>query len=192
MKNIFIFVSMIGAAILTQAKPCATQTIKYGRDNVELMRIADKPERTLMGQPIPGEAKVLTSGFYMFVRHNQRWNVYRCADEMKRFSLNHCALKNDFEFGNLVKHYGDSGITVRKIADDTLQVKLNVAGGEVLSYYDVQSVGNGLAIVENKFKADKKQPHLGGHEPIALGVCGESQSTTTGVRTSPTKTKISQ
>lgn len=87
-----------------------------GNEEVELIQTTSKPEVAANGQAIRSSATVLVSGVYMFVRNGQTWNVYRCvydinpnkADKNPGLNLNSCVLKNDFEFGNLVKRYGNS------------------------------------------------------------------------------------
>lgn len=176
MKKIFLVLASLGFSLQTFADPCGTKSIKFGSDKLELIKIADKPEKTMQGQPIKGADEVLISGIYMFVRNGQTWNIYRCADDTNSLNLNNCVVKNDFEFGNLVKRYGTSGITVRKTDSNRLQVRLNVAGNEELDYYDVRATEKGMEVIQNQYKENKVQRYLSHHEQVSLGVCSNSES----------------
>lgn len=171
MKKIFLVLFAVGlTSSLANAEICGPKTIQVGNDQLELIRMSYKPEKTANGQQIRGSETVLVSGVYMFVRNGQMWNVYRCAD-YRLLDLNKCVLKNDFEFGNLVKRYGNSGITVRKTDTNRLEVRLNVAGTEELDYYDVKATSEGMEVIQNKYKENKQQRHLSHHEAVSLGVC---------------------
>lgn len=168
---------------LAKADPCGSKSIQIGDAQLELIKVTDKPEKTADGQSIKGSDEVLISGIYMFVRNGQTWNVYRCADDIKRdksnnpvLNLNKCVVKNDFEFGNLVKRYGNSGITVRKTDSNRLEIRLNVAGAEDMDYYDVKSTSEGLEVIQNKFQENKQQRYLSHHERVSLGVCSAKNS----------------
>lgn len=177
MKKIVLVLASLSFSVQSFANPCAAKTVQVGKDKLELVQVKPKPEMTVTGQPIRGSSDVLVSGIYMFVRNGQTWNTYRCADENTKnpvLNLDKCTLKNDFEFGSLVKRYGNSGITVRKTDAKTLQVRLNVAGGEDLDYFDVQATEKGLEVIENKFKPNKQQPSQSRHEIASLGVCDTS------------------
>lgn len=182
MKKIFLVLVSLSFSLSTfAAEPCGSKSIKVGSDNLELIKVTEKPDKTAQGQPIKGGDEVLVSGIYMFVRNGQTWNAYRCADDVKRdkagnavLNLNNCVIKNDFEFGNLVKRYGNSGITVRKTDSNRLQIRLNVVGAEDLDYYDVKSTSEGLEVIQNKFKENKQQRYLSHHETVSLGTCAKA------------------
>lgn len=191
MKKMFLVLASLGFSVSSfAADPCGSKSIKVGNDDLELIKVTEKPEKTAQGQNIKGADEVLVSGIYMFVRNGQTWNTYRCADDVKRdkagnpvLNLNNCVIKNDFEFGNLVKRYGNSGITVRKTDSNRLQVRLNVSGAEDLDFYDVKSTGEGLEVIQNKFKENKQQRYLSHHETVSLGTCskaGAKNSASTG------------
>lgn len=184
MKKIFLVFTLGLISSLASAETCGPKFIQVGNDQLELLRVTYKPEQAENGQPIRGGETVLVSGVYMFVRNGQTWNVYRCAYDVKRdkagnnaeMNLNSCVIKNDFEFGNLVKRYGNSGITVRKTDTNRLQVRLNVAGTEELDYYDVKATSEGMEVIQNKYKENKQQRHLSHHEPVSLGVCKKADN----------------
>lgn len=184
MKKLLVLLAAGLTSSLASAEICGPKTIQVGNDQLELIRTTYKPEKTADDQVIKGSETVLVSGVYMFVRNGQTWNVYRCADDFKRdkagknamLNLNSCVLKNDFEFGNLVKRYGNSGVTVRKTDTNRLEVRLNVAGNEELDYYDVKATGEGMEVIQNKYKENKQQRHLSRHEPVSLGVCKKSEN----------------
>lgn len=171
---------------MAKADPCGSKSIQIGDAQLELIKVTDKPEKGANGQVIKGSDEVLISGIYMFVRNGQAWNVYRCADDVKRdkannpvLNLNNCVVKNDFEFGNLVKRYGNSGITVRKTDSNRLEIRLNVAGAEDMDYYDVKSTSEGLEVIQNKFQENKQQRYLSHHEHVSLGVCSGAKNSKT-------------
>lgn len=171
---------------MAKADPCGSKSIQIGDAQLELIKVTDKPEKGANGQVIKGSDEVLISGIYMFVRNGQAWNVYRCADDVKRdkannpvLNLNNCVVKNDFEFGNLVKRYGNSGITVRKTDSNRLEIRLNVAGAEDMDYYDVKSTSEGLEVIQNKFQENKQQRYLSHHERVSLGVCSGAKNSKT-------------
>ena len=163
MKNIFLVLASLGFSVQSLANPCGAKSIPVGKDKVELVQVQDNE---------------MIAGIYKFVRKGQVWNVFRCADDIKKdsrgnplFNADKCVIKNDFAFGSLVKRYGNSGITVRKTSDAQLEVKLNVAGTEDLDYYDVKATEKGLEVVENQFKYNKVQPSQSRHDKVSLGVC---------------------
>lgn len=182
----FLVLFVLGLiASMAKADPCGSKSIQVGDAQLELIKVTDKPEKTANGQAIKGSDEVLISGIYMFVRNGQTWNVYRCADDVKRdkagnpvVNLNNCVVKNDFEFGNLVKRYGNSGITVRKTDANRLEIRLNVSGAEDMDYYDVKSTSEGLEVIQNKFQENKQQRYLSHHERVSLGVCSAKNSKT--------------
>lgn len=184
---LLVLVSSLGFSLSSfAADPCGSKSIQIGDAQLELIKVTDKPEKTANGQSIKGSDEVLISGIYMFVRNGQNWNVYRCADDVKRdkannpvLNLNNCVVKNDFEFGNLVKRYGNSGITVRKTDSNRLEIRLNVAGAEDMDYYDVKSTSEGLEVIQNKFQENKQQRYLSHHERVSLGVCSGSKNSKT-------------
>ncbi len=184
---LLVLVSSLGFTLSSfAADPCGSKSIQIGDAQLELIKVTDKPEKTANGQSIKGSDEVLISGIYMFVRNGQTWNVYRCADDVKRdkannpvVNLNNCVVKNDFEFGNLVKRYGNSGITVRKTDGNRLEIRLNVAGAEDMDYYDVKSTSDGLEVIQNKFQENKQQRYLSHHERVSLGVCSGSKNSKT-------------
>ncbi|WP_409479046.1 hypothetical protein [Pseudobdellovibrio sp. HCB154] len=186
-KMLLVLVSSLGFTLSSfAADPCGSKSIQIGDAQLELIKVTDKPEKTANGQSIKGSDEVLISGIYMFVRNGQTWNVYRCADDVKRdkannpvVNLNNCVVKNDFEFGNLVKRYGNSGITVRKTDGNRLEIRLNVAGAEDMDYYDVKSTSDGLEVIQNKFQENKQQRYLSHHERVSLGVCSGSKNSKT-------------
>lgn len=174
MKKLFVFLASLGFSLQSFADACGAKLIQVGEKKVELIQVKEKPETTASGQPIKGSSDVLVSGIYMFVRNGQTWNTYRCADEMSKnptFNSAKCVLKNDFQSGQLVKRFGNSGITVRHTDQKTLEVRLNVVGGEDLDYYDVRATEKGLEVLENQFKPNKAQAWLSRHERVSLGVC---------------------
>lgn len=182
MKKLFFVLLFVGLfSIIVKADPCGPKAIPVGSEKLELINVTAKPEKTANGQSIKGGDEVLVAGIYMFVRNGQTWNTYRCADEIKRdknknpvLDLNNCVIKNDFEFGNLVKRYGNSGITVRKTDSNRLQIRLNAAGTEDLDYYDVKSTSEGLEVIKNKFKENKQQRYLSQHVAESLGTCNKN------------------
>lgn len=182
MKKIIVVLLLIGfVSSIVKANPCGPKSIPIGNDKLELINVTQKPEKTANGQSIKGADEVLVSGIYMFVRNGQTWNAYRCADDIKRdknnnpvLNLDNCVIKNDFEFGNLVKRYGNSGITVRKTDTNRLQIRLNVSGAEDLDYYDVKSTSEGLEVIQNKFKENKQQRYLSQHVAASLGTCNKN------------------
>lgn len=184
MKKILLALFALGLiSSIAKADPCGSKSIQIGDAQLELIKVTEKPEKTANGQSIKGSDEVLISGIYMFVRNGQTWNVYRCADDVKRdkannpvLNVNNCVVKNDFEFGNLVKRYGNSGITVRKTDSNRLEIRLNVAGAEDMDYYDVKSTSEGLEVIQNKFQENKQQRYLSHHERVSLGVCSGSKN----------------
>ncbi|MES2802699.1 MAG: hypothetical protein V4654_09430 [Bdellovibrionota bacterium] len=196
-KMILVLLALGLISSIVRANTCQPKSIKVDSDNVELIRVVAKPEQTLTGQTIPGNLEVLVSGIYMFVRNGQTWNIYRCADEANKLNLNKCVIKNDFEFGNLVKRYGTSGITVRKTDSNRLEVRLNVAGNEELDYYDVRASEKGMEVIQNKYTENKVQRHLSHHAQVSLGICSTPESTSsdkksTGSTSQSKKVKTSQ
>lgn len=183
MKKIFVVLLLVGlvsslARAAGDQQPCGYKLINVADTPMQLIGVDYKSEQTIDGMKIKGREEALFAGIYMFVRNGQVWNVYRCADDLKRdkhgnprFNPNKCVLKNDFQFGNLVQRYGNSGITVRKTDADTLQVKLNVAGADELDYYDVKAAGEGLEVIRNKYEENKQQRYLSGHKRQTLGTC---------------------
>jgi hypothetical protein len=110
------------------------------------------------------------------VRNGQAWNVYRCADGVKRdeadvplLNLNNCVLKNDFQSGSLVKRFGSSGIKVEGLSDARLIVRLN-AGGDP-DYYEVRDTQAGLEVTKQVYKENTKERWNSRHWPTSLGVC---------------------
>ena len=181
MKNLFIVLVSLGFSLQSFADACGAKLIQVGDKKVELIQVKQKPETTASGQTIKGSSDVLVSGIYMFVRNGQTWNTYRCADEMSKnptFNSEKCVLKNDFQSGQLVKRFGNSGITVRNTDQRTLQIRMNVAGGEDFDYYDVKATEKGLEVLENQFKPNKTQPSLSRHERVSLGVCNPAAEVT--------------
>lgn len=170
MKNIFLVFMTLGFSLQSLADACGPQTIQVGSKQVELVRIEDNE---------------MISGIYKFVRKGQRWNVYRCADDIKKDSqgnpilnLNKCVIKNDWSFGNIVKRDGNSGIVVRQIDPNTgqLEIRLNVGGGEDLDFYEVKPSQKGLTLIANKFMLNKKQAWLSRHYQVPVGGCGSGFS----------------
>jgi len=190
MKNLCLFLASLSFTVQTFADPCGAKSIKVGSNKLELINVIEKPEKTADGLAIKGADEVLVSGIYMFVRNGQTWNTYRCADDAKNLNLKKCVLKNDFEFGNLVKRYGTSGITVRKTDSNRLQVRLNVAGNEELDYYDVRTTEKGMEVIQNQYKENKVQRHLSHHEQVSLGVCSKSESAAPTKKTSSQSKKV--
>lgn len=169
MKNLFLVLASLGFSIQSFANPCGAKVIPVGKDKVELVKVQDHE---------------MIAGIYKFVRKGQTWNVFRCADENRKdskgnplFNSEKCVVKNDFAFGSLVKRHGNSGITVRKTDANQLEVRLSVAGGEDLDYYDVKATEKGLELLENQFKPNKVQPSQSRHDKVSLGVCDAATQT---------------
>lgn len=184
MKKIFVVLLLVGlvsslARAAGDQQPCGYKLINVADTPMQLIGVDYKSEQTIDGMKIKGREEVLFAGIYMFVRNGQVWNIYRCADDdlkrdkygNPRFNPYKCVLKNDFQFGNLVRRYGNSGITVRKTDADTLQVKLNVAGADELDYYDVKATGEGLEVIRYKYEENRQQRYLSGHKRQTLGTC---------------------
>lgn len=206
MKKIFLVLLALGliSSVVKAEEPCGKKSIKYfqDRDKVELINVTDKPEKAANGAAIRGNSKVMVAGIYMFVRNGETWNTYRCADDVKRdaaknpiLNLNNCALKNDFQSGDIVKKFGNSGLKVRMTSQTRLEVQFNAAGADELDSYDVRAADEGLEVIHSEYKADKVKPWQSGHFKKSIGVCrydgrnGISSGQTGGGKTTGTPNK---
>lgn len=188
MKKLFLalFVSGTLSSLEVQAaEPCGKHAISYYDKTIELVNVINKPEKDANGAAIRGNAKVAVAGIYMFVRNGQMWNVYRCADTVKRdeanvplLNLNNCVLKNDFQYGSLVKRFGSSGVKVEGDGTSRLLIRLNASGDP--NYYEVQSTADGLEVSQQVYKENKEKRWESRHWKTSLGVCRHDGSNSTG------------
>jgi len=181
MNKILLVLASLSFSVQTFANPCGEKSIDVGDKKVKLVQVQDNE---------------MVAGIYKFVRKGQVWNIYRCADDIKKdkngtplLNLDKCVIKNDWAFGNLVSKFGTSGITVRKTSDTQLEVKLNVADTESLDYYDVKATEKGLELLENQYKYNKVQPSQSRHEKVSLGVCDSSAPAPTSKKSSGSPAK---
>lgn len=188
MKKIFLVslsLILLSSVVAKAEGPCGKNSINYVDRNIELVNVIDKPEKNASGNGIPGRAKVMVAGIYMFVRNGQTWNVYLCADNVKldevKFpvrNLANCILKNDFKSGTIVKKFGSSGIKVEYDRSGPLFIRLNAA--EADDYYQVKDTTEGLEVKRFDYVYNKQTPSASRVKPTSLGVCrydGRNEST---------------